>query len=388
MIRVILVAFVLYFISACHQANKGEEEKLFIDLDTSQEGNLSELVQQIEYVLLEIPDSVPLVRVWKFSFGSGKIIVSDREKNNVLVFDAKGWFEKIIESKGSGPKEFQIMEDYHVFNDHIYVLDGSLKKILKFDFEGEVVEETKIEFHPYNFYTNDRGFLYYFANNPNHEFYSVISEKEGETHGVKTINKDFEGLKYASVYGFQYDHYDMEIYLKLDTSYEILFFDEALNKVRELVFDFGKYSFPDDKRKEFFMSHERYTYLREYGMVEMIFSFIPIKNHFMMVLSQSGRKPKVVLMNKNLNDIEVIDEMINDIDGFHSDFSPVFQHDGELIQIKSSRTFYNDYIKSFGGKQIDTSLLKDSKSIHNFYQTNKNKLMGDHYVVIKNKIKD
>lgn len=388
MIRVILVAFVLYFISACHQANMGKEEKLFIDLDTSQDGNLSQLVQQIEYVLLEIPDSVPLVRVWKFSFWSGKIIVSDREKNNILIFDAKGEFEKIIESKGAGPKEFQIMEDYHVFNDHIYVLDGSLKKILKFDFEGEVVEETKIEFHPYNFYTNDSGFLYYFANNPNYEFYSVISEKEGEVHGVKTINKDFEGLKYASVYGFQFDSYNRNVLLKLDTSYEVVFFDEDLTKNNEVRFDFGRYNFPDEKRKEFFMSHERYSYLIENEMIENIFSFIPLKNLYLMIVNQVGKKAKIIVMDKDFDNLKVYSEIANDIDGFQSDFSPITQNEGNLIQIKASRNFYNEYLKNFGGKAIDPDLINDPKSIHYLFKRSKEKLKGDHYVVIKNIIKD
>lgn len=388
MIRVILIAFIVTFVSACHQNKTLQEQTVFIDLDESKKMNLSDYFQHIEYSLLDVPDSIPLVKVWKFGMNSDKILVSDRELNNLLIFDAFGQFENIIEAKGQGPNEYQSMEDYQVFDKHIYILDGSLRKILKFDFSGQVVEEMKIDFHPYNFSINESGFLYYFGNRPTYEFQSIVSVKNGSINGLKEVRKDFEGLNYASVYGFQYDNYDKNVLLKLDTSYEVVIFDEQLNRERELKFDFGRYNFPDEKRKEFFMGYERYAYLMENEMVEMIFSFIPLKSHYLMIVSQMGKAAKTVMMDKRSSMVEVIDEMINDLDGFQGDFSPVIQNNGNLIQVKASRNFYNEYLKNFGGKSIDASFINDPKSIHYFFNNNKEKLMEDNYVVVKNKIKD
>lgn len=384
MIRVILTVFLLYLFSNCQNKETINEGPVFIDLDESKKVNLSDYFQHIEYSLLEVPDSIPLAKVWKFGMSTDKIFVSDRELNNVLIFDAFGQFKNIIKATGQGPNEFQSMEDYQVFDDHIYVLDGSLRKILKFDFEGKVKDEIRIEFHPYNFFINESGILYYFGNRSSFEYQSVVSVKNGSIDGLKEIKKDLEGLNYSSVYGFQYDNYDRNVLLKLDTSYEVLIFDEQLNKERELKFDFGRYNFPDEKRKEFFMGYERYAYLMENEMIEMIFSFIPLKSHYLMIVNQMGKAAKTVLIDKKMSTVDIIDEMINDIDGFQGDFSPVIQHNGDLIQVKSSRSFYNEYLKSFGGKAIDASLNKDPKSIHYFFNNHKEKLKEDNYVIIKN----
>lgn len=357
-------------------------------MDSGREGNLSEFFEELEYLLLDIPDSVPLVRVWKFEISEEKIVVSDRELNNLLIFNEDGQFEQIIEAKGQGPGEFQSMEDYQVFGEDIYILDGSLRKILKFDFTGKVVDEKRLDFHPYNFFINDIGCLFYFANAPNYEFQSVVSQKNGVLEQLRKIVQDFEGLNYASVYGFQVDEYDRNVLLKLDTSYEVLIFDDQLNKERELKFDFGRYNFPDEKRKEFFMGYERYAYLMENQMVEMIFSFIPLKSHYLMIVNKTGKPAKTILIDKKLNDVEVIDNLINDIDGFQSNFSPVFQKNGNLIQVKDSRNFYNEYLANFGGKSIDAALIRDLKSVHHFFNKHKEKLKGDHYVIIKNRIKE
>lgn len=385
--KVILVIFISSLFMSCRKSQR-PEAAIFIDLDSGRESKLSEFFEELEYLQLDVPDSIPLVKVWKFDMSTDKIFVSDRELNNVLIFDAFGQFKNIIKATGQGPNEFQSMEDYQIFDDHIYVLDGSLRKILKFDFEGKVKDEIRIEFHPYNFFINESGILYYFGNRPSFEYQSVVSVKNGSIDGLKEIQKDLEGLNYSSVYGFQYDNYDRNVLLKLDTSYEVLIFDEQLNKERELKFDFGRYNFPDEKRKEFFMGYERYAYLMENQMIEMIFSFIPLKSHYLMIVNQTGKPAKTIFIDKKLDDIEVIDKMINDMDGFQANFSPVFQKNGNLIQVKGSRNFYNEYLENFSGKSIDTALIRDPKSIHHFFNKHKEKLKGDHYVIIKNRIKE
>lgn len=79
MIRVVLIAFIVTFVSACHQNKTLQEQTVFIDLDESKKMNLSDYFQHIEYSLLDVPDSIPLVKVWKFGMNSDKILVSDRE---------------------------------------------------------------------------------------------------------------------------------------------------------------------------------------------------------------------------------------------------------------------------------------------------------------------
>jgi len=64
----------------------------------------------------------------------------------------------------------------------------------------------------------------------------------------------------------------------MDTAYdEVVIFDGKGNWVEELAFDFGRFNFPDEKRKELSFFPLKYKYLSENNRVENIFSFLPLK---------------------------------------------------------------------------------------------------------------
>ncbi len=46
--------------------------------------------------------------------------------------------------------------------------------------------------------------------------------------------------------------------------------------------------------------------------------------------------------------------------------------------MKSSKGFYNEYLKTFRGKKIDPAVYNGLDGIHMFFETNKEKLTSDH----------
>lgn len=382
----ILLLFLI--VVGCNTINQDSKDQVFIDLDGGVKENFSTFFSSIDYILLDIPDTVPLTGIWNVQIEHEKIFVSDRTLNNLLIFGIDGNFQRIIQSSGSGPGEFQLIEDFHVFDSKIHILDKSLKRILSYDYEGNFLNSYSIDVFPQNFFINQTGYLFYFGNSVTENGNTVISSIGQKTTGLKKIIKDFENLTYSSPYGFGYDSFNDQVYLKLDTSYEVLFFDKALRKVDEVKFDFGKYNYPEDLRKQFFMDIERYKFLEENSMVENIFSFIPLSKHHLMILNQVGKSSKSIFFKRDFSELLVVDELINDYDGFQGNFSPVFQQDSHLVQIKASTRFYNEYIKSFQGKKIDRSFLSDSTSVHGFFSTYKEKLTKDNYVIMRSKIKN
>jgi len=79
---------------------------------------------------------------------------------------------------------------------------------------------------------------------------------------------------------------------------------------------------------------------------------------------------------------------LNDLDGFEGDFSPVSQFNGDIILFKDSRSFHNEYTRSFGGKPVRPEIFNKPDGVHQFYSKNQNNFLGDHFVVIKAKTKN
>ncbi|MDO9554051.1 MAG: 6-bladed beta-propeller [Rhodonellum sp.] len=360
-----------------------DKEKISINLNDTKELKYSDIFESFEYIFLQIPDSVPLINPSKLTANEFGVFVQDREPNNLLIFNSSGKFEKIIKSSGPGPGEFLNLEDFQILQGEILILDNNLKKLIKFDLLGAFKEENKIEFHPYNIHQSSNQLLMYFANRPEYENFSIVGKNRNDLLGMKKVQEEFIGINYSSTSGFIKDDLSKKIFLKLDTSYEVVVFDETGNIENEIEFDFGRYNFPNQKRMEFGLSPERYTYLRENNMVENLFSFLPLKNNFLATIVQIGLKTKYILLDEDLKRYTVISKFINDFDHFEGDFSPISQFNGNIILFKDSRSFQKEYLKSFGGKSISSNIFNKPDGIHQFYKINEHDFQNDNFVVIK-----
>jgi hypothetical protein len=72
----------------------------------------------------------------------GSLFVQDHEQ--LLQFDPNGAFVRNYFKKGQGPGEMQRIADYFFVKDALIVHDARLQKILRFDFEGKLIDEFRI----------------------------------------------------------------------------------------------------------------------------------------------------------------------------------------------------------------------------------------------------
>ena len=93
----------------------------------------------------------------------GSFFVQDHEQ--LLQFDPNGAFVRNYFKKGQGPGEMQRVADYFFVKDALIVHDGRLQKILRFDFDGNLIKEFKIHELPMfaRLYLFQNGMYYFFG---------------------------------------------------------------------------------------------------------------------------------------------------------------------------------------------------------------------------------
>jgi hypothetical protein len=71
--------------------------------------------------------------------------------------------------------------------------------------------------------------------------------------------------------------------------------------------------------------------LSEKNRIENIFSFLPLNKNYLITVSQVGLKPKFIFLEDDQKTISIFSKIVNDLDGFEGDFSPVSQFNGDII---------------------------------------------------------
>lgn len=81
---------------------------------------------------------------WVKGDKEGNLYIIDEGDNKIKKYDSRGNFLLSAGGKGQGPGEFLMPYSIQVNEEGIYVLDGKLRKILKFNFNLEFVKEIKL----------------------------------------------------------------------------------------------------------------------------------------------------------------------------------------------------------------------------------------------------
>lgn len=102
--------------------------------------------QLVDTVVLEQPDSLPIVRVSGLDRApDGRWVISDPSEAMVKVFSPTGALLRVIGRKGRGPMEFQVPE-FAQFgpSNTIHVADNMLQRIAVFDTEGNLLRHVSL----------------------------------------------------------------------------------------------------------------------------------------------------------------------------------------------------------------------------------------------------
>jgi hypothetical protein len=100
--------------------------------------------------------------------------------NSLLVFDETGAFVRKIGSRGNGPREYVRMWDFDVDSTTIYLYDRAKIRMLKYDLQGNFIEENKMPFRADGFKILEN----------NKYLFSLV--KENNKYQVVRTNLDFK----------------------------------------------------------------------------------------------------------------------------------------------------------------------------------------------------
>lgn len=383
----ILLTFLLIpILISCESETKGDIKMIQVDVDAAQKGKISDHFESIEYILLDYPDSLPIVGPYKMILTKNKILVESRETAAVFVFDRKGNLQNVIRNFGDGPGQFRLIDDMFLEGDLVRIHCTYLKKYLIFNIYGILIEEGKLKEMADRSFIGKEFILYQFQEGYGPEKNTIVSIKDNVIQGFVPINKDLEYFnRYNSLHGFQYDPYRDSFFITSLLNYEIPVFDGKGYLKQKLEFDFGKNNYDINKRKEFPENPRKVnTYAMENNIVQHINSFFPFKNKIFIQFFSGIRNSHFLFLDDNFEVIYHVDELENDFDGMKLKLWSWAYSENEIVYYEESSRFYNDYVETFNDRKVTI----EKGDIHDFFRNNKEKFKEEKHVLVVMKVKE
>jgi hypothetical protein len=383
----ILLTFLLIpILISCESETKGDSKMIQVDVEAAQKGKISDHFESIEYILLDYPDSLPIVGPYKMILTDDRILVESRETAAVFVFDRKGNLQNVIRNFGDGPGQFRLIDDMFLEGDLVRIHCNYLQKYLIFNINGILIEEGKLKEMADRSFIGKEFILYQFQEGYGPEKNTIVSIQDNVIQGFVPINKDLEYFNsYNSLHGFQYDPHRDSFFITSLLNYEIPVFDGKGCLKQKLEFDFGKNNYDINKRKEFPENPRKVnTYAMENNIVQHINSFFPFKNKIFVHFFSGIRNSHFLFLDNNFDVIYHVDELENDFDGMKLKLWSWAYSENEIVYALDSKQFYNDYVETFNDKKVTVK----KGDIHDFFRNNKEKLKEEKYVLVVMKVKE
>lgn len=384
----ILLTFLLIpILISCESETKGDGKIIKVDVDAAQKGKISDHFESIEYILLDYPDSLPIVGPYKMILTDDRILVESRETAAVFVFDRKGNLHNVIRNYGEGPGQFLLIDDMFLEGDLLRIHCPNTKKYLIFNLEGELIEEGKLEENADRSFIGKDFSLYQIQKGYGPDRFTIIRKStETEVQGFVPLREEFEEYYgYHNVQGFQYDPHRDSFFITSLLNYEIPVFDSKGYLKQKLDFDFGKNNYDINKRKEFPENPRKVnTYVMENNIVPNVNSFFPFKNKILVNFYSGIRNSHFLFLDNNFEVIYHVDELENDFDGMKLKLWSWAYSENEVVYYDESSRFYNDYVETFNDRKVTIK----KGDIHDFFRNNKEKLKEEKHVLVVMKVKE
>lgn len=388
-INVLLYIFFL-FITSCQKSpetqNSTSDEIIKIDLDNSSDGKLSEYFSRITYTLIENEESNPLVESYKTVITSHSIFIQDYYNSYVHKFDREGIFQNIIKSTGRGPKEYQQLDHFQVVGDTLFILDRSLRKIIGYNSEQQVVYEKSIPANASIFHKQGDRILF-FMNNEKDKSDNNFLLYQGDRLVQESVNikPGFEKFQYAAKNGLSSD-FNSGYVFPIPFSLDVAFFNKDLNYTKKITFDFGRYSIKDLDFIRFnnIGGSALYDFIKENNLVENISTFTKLGDLYFMAIYQSNKSLHFIFLDEKMNIKRQVRNFENDIDYMKIRNIPWSVFENNIVFKINSVEFYNDYIAKFSGQKVTI----EKGNIHEFFQNHQEKLKDDQNVLVSLNFRD
>lgn len=218
---------------------------------------LSKLVDSSFSIVLETTNRNLIGKIDDVKIFENKIFVLDsRKAEAIFVFDMKGHYLRQIGETGRGPQEYPYPQDFSIDEDfkEILVFNGSIRKIFRYNLDGDFLGEIKVPIDCYAIKTLEAGNIILFAGNYMNEHLSELKNRL-----FYVINKKGDIISYGPTVSSDFINIDASLLNKSlvknkQISYSYKFSDTIYSiKNEEYVADFfinfGKDSFNREKFK-------------------------------------------------------------------------------------------------------------------------------------------
>jgi hypothetical protein len=379
--RSIFIPYLLIslMINGCNSKNHSKIEQYNISLSQSEINPISDIVSDINYILLNVEGENILAQPYKIFFSPNQIFIEDRNLNNLLIFDNLGNFQHSISSTGQGPTEFEILEDFIVSADKVYIKDKKLNKILTYDLMGRYLEEEKNTLNGSNFYKGSDYVLEYMDNKTHMENFNFIRFNRDNINGYIDIKKGFENLRFSDQNGFIANLEKNELIFNIPYTFEIAVFNSLGHLKNHIKYDLGKDAISDVMRISQKFSRDRNEFVKENNLTEQIGFFAHRPNGYMMNIQQGLKDNHFFLLNADFEVRYQAKNFINDIDGLNLKIYPWTFTERGFVCLFSSKDIFNSYIENFKGKKVSIG----KNDIHAFFDRNREKLKDDNFVLVE-----
>ena len=352
----IIGIFLLFIIACNNQPDSGSvSEKdgiitIKVDLDSVQDGKLTDYFEpEIEYLLLkedENPDS-QIGEIEKLIGYNEKIFLFDSYiGKGVQIFDRQGNFLKRIRNRGDGLGKYIEVADLQVEQDTIYLL-AHPGKIIKFDLEGNFINEIKIPVMGRTFYY-DINFKHFFIYS-GAKAENLVSEIDHKGSVLKSYLSSHPDIFYRSM-GDRVNFYSNDNGFYFSRTYLDTLYTFNQNKFEpQIIFDFGKNAMNHEKMKEKELEMDEkafWDYFHENcGASYSPFGFSNSK-YILSRLETEGKGIVSVFDKVNKTHDLVNFNLINDIDESFNFYPPIYQLENDRVAVAyRGPTLYNKAVE-------------------------------------------
>lgn len=342
----IAVLYLLLFLVSCTDNSNitTSTKEIVIDMSNIKPDEISDIFSIEDTIMLEATSNSLLSDVSQIFVTKDKIFISDLLNDNVLCFEEDGKFIQKIGNKGRAGNEVIDLKSAYIDNNELYLYDFGGRKILKFDINGNFINNIPLT-NSYNCISplkRHDGFIAFntYTNSDNNPKLTWLN------HDYTPVKKSKEQLTSTTTFLYSFSMGDNSVIhweMMNDTIYSI---DNEINS--KYFVNFIKYAFPDDLD-----INEKFEYYPKYadkvaGLIDNVietekyvtFNFSHNFHTYWAVFNKSSNDVKVFDLGR-FNDLNTIKKVISYADGY---FIGVYRPD--LSSIDS-----NPYIVKFKIKE-------------------------------------
>lgn len=326
--NIFYILFILYILSSCNPHKetvtfKGKTEIILIDklIRHSDVNEIipDEFIVEKRYIkLVSRHDDFLFKEINKIRIVNDHIFILDGRLGKLLVFDMNGTSKAKIGMKGNGPNEYIDIADFDVDSEgFIYTIDGRLDKLFVYnpDYSLNSVRLLPFEVDVFSI-TEDNNIMF-----------GLSAWNKGENEGASIViaDKNLKTLEVVAYFdefvdnAFWVSHYSFvktnnHIVYNKPINNDVLIFTKKGLLENVLEFDFGRKNVPLKERKDV----ERY--LQNYSSYNLLKWITIVHDNYIIGNFWENRETKSFFINRAKNEIFVskstIDRDIGNVAGF------------------------------------------------------------------------